>query len=659
QTAIALRSLGDALRFVGDLNQSRTALTSSLAMAQQLQREDLVHTAQLSLANTLQAQEDDDSALILYRTLAQTASQEIQVQALSNQFTVLMNRGQVADARALWSTLQTQFSSLSPSQPALFARITVIQQLIRLGVANTPSRSEQAEQLAIAIQQAQAIGDVRSESYGIGTLGLLYETTGQWGEAQSLSEQALTLAQSMNATDIGYLWQWQLGRIYKALGDRARTPQLKQQHFQKATSAYSDAVDSLQQLRTDLVAVNAQVQVSFQDSVEPIHRELVSLLLDPTRNDTTPDDIEKARIVIESLQLAELDNFFREACLDTESVDIDQLDAKAAVVYPIMLRDRLEVVVSFPNHDLKHYTTPVPRETVETLVDQLRQHLTLRISNRFRPGMARMYDWLIRPMLPDLDANQVETLVFVLDGALRNIPMAALYDSGAKTFLVESFSIAVTPGLQLVNPQPIQEQNLAVLTGALSEARQGFSALPNVVPEVEQIQSTVPAQVLLNEEFTEESFQSALQSNAEPIVHLATHGKFSSNKDETFLLTWDGQLSINALNDVLQVSTLNQSGPIELLVLSACQTATGDKEAALGLAGMAVRAGARSTVATLWQVNDEATALLMEQLYEELSSRQVSKAEALRQAQLRILHDPQFRNHPYYWAPFILVGNWL
>ncbi|MBD0343444.1 MAG: CHAT domain-containing protein, partial [Coleofasciculus sp. Co-bin14] len=101
------------------------------------------------------------------------------------------------------------------------------------------------------------------------------------------------------------------------------------------------------------------------------------------------------------------------------------------------------------------------------------------------------------------------------------------------------------------------------------------------------------------------------------------------------------------------------SSPIELLVLSACQTALGDNRAALGIAGVAVRAGARSTLATLWAVNDEATAALMVRFYQELANSTVTKAEALRRAQQSILKDPRYRQHPYYWAPYVLVGNWL
>jgi CHAT domain-containing protein len=226
-------------------------------------------------------------------------------------------------------------------------------------------------------------------------------------------------------------------------------------------------------------------------------------------------------------------------------------------------------------------------------------------------------------------------------------------------FLVEDYGIALTPGLQLVDPQPIQQQELSVLTAGLSEARQGFSALPNVIPEVQQIQQEISAELLLNQDFTTNAIQQLVQDSADPIVHMATHGKFSSQKDETFILTWDGQLNINQLNSLLQASELNREAPIELLVLSACQTATGDKQAALGLAGVAVRAGARSTVATLWQVNDEGTAIFMSRFYEELTDQNVSKAEALRRAQLAILEDPQFRQHPYFWAPYVLIGNWL
>ncbi len=140
------------------------------------------------------------------------------------------------------------------------------------------------------------------------------------------------------------------------------------------------------------------------------------------------------------------------------------------------------------------------------------------------------------------------------------------------------------------------------------------------------------------------------------VVHLATHGQFSSNAEDTFVLTWDDRINIDELSLLLRGDS-KQLRPIDLLVLSACETATGDRLAALGLAGIAVRAGARSTIASLWAVSDEATVTLMTNFYQELSQGNVTKAEALRRAQISVLNQEKF-SHPFYWSAFILVGNW-
>jgi CHAT domain-containing protein len=164
--------------------------------------------------------------------------------------------------------------------------------------------------------------------------------------------------------------------------------------------------------------------------------------------------------------------------------------------------------------------------------------------------------------------------------------------------------------------------------------------------------------MLFNQEFTTTTLEQEISDVPFPVVHLATHGQFSSEVEDTFILTWEGQVNVNDLDQLLQVREREDSQPIELLVLSACQTATGDQRAALGLAGVAVRSGARSTLATLWSVRDESTAQLMAEFYQSLTQAENSKAESLRQAQLSILKNPEYE-HPYYWAPFVLVGNWL
>ncbi|NEQ55340.1 MAG: CHAT domain-containing protein, partial [Leptolyngbya sp. SIO3F4] len=226
-------------------------------------------------------------------------------------------------------------------------------------------------------------------------------------------------------------------------------------------------------------------------------------------------------------------------------------------------------------------------------------------------------------------------------------------------FLIEDYNVALTPGLKLMSPQPIPRENIQILAAGLTEGRQGFAPLSHVASEMSAIQSNIPqGEVLLDQAFTRDSLKRQLQSTSFPIVHIATHGQFSSVAEDTFILSWDKRINVTELDQALQNNSLNGDTAIELLVLSACETAKGDKQAALGLAGTAVRAGARSTLATLWSVNDEATAKLIGHFYEALTNSDVTRAEALRQAQLKLLQNPQYR-HPIYWAPYILLGNWL
>ena len=639
--AAGLRSLGTTLQLIGDLNQSRQVLQQSLAVAQKLKSSPDISAALLSLGNTARSQEDAKAAIAFYDRSAKTATDSTtSVQARLNKLSLLLNQQQWSDAEALQSKIQPDITNLPPSRTTVYAQINFAQSLMKL-------KSQElhiAKILSTAVGQAKSIGDKRAEAYALGNLGKIYEQTQQWSSAQELTQEALILAQAINASDITYNWQWQLGRLLKAQGDTTG-----------AIAAYSEAVKTLQSLRSDLVSINPDVQFSFRESVEPVYRELVSLLLQPSGKALDQKNLVKAREVIDSLQLAELDNFFREACLDPQPVQLDTINEQAAVIYPIILADRLEVILSLPGQPLRHYATSLSQSQVEEIISQFRQTLVIRSKREFVPLAQKIYDWLIRPAEAHLTKSSVNTLVFVLDGALRNIPMAALHNRNQ--YLVEKYSIALAPSLQLIAPKPIHTKELKALTAGLSESRQGFAPLSNVPLELNRIHSEVASQVMLNQDFTSSAFQKQLKSSTFPIVHIATHGQFSSKAEQTFILSWDDRIDVNQLNNILQPSN-NNLGAIELLVLSACQTAAGDKRAALGLAGIAVKAGARSTLATLWSVDDASTAQLMSQFYRELASTTVTKAEALRRAQLKLIKDPAQR-HPIYWAPYVLVGNWL
>jgi CHAT domain-containing protein len=648
-----VRSLGNVLLAIGDLEQSRQVLEQSLAVASKLPDKQAIADVLLSLGNTARAQQDSQAAIDFYQQAANATKSPItRINAQTNQLRLLLETKRLADVKTLLPQIQTQIGNLPPSRTAIYARINLAESLTQFkqkSATDSPSWLDIAQILSTAVQQAQDLQDRRTQSYALGVLGNLYEQKGQLTDAQNLTQQALFLAQTIDARDIAYRWEWQLGRLLKARGN-----------IQEAIAAYDRAVKSLQSLRYDLVAINPDVQFDFRDRVEPVYRQLVELLLQPQGNQTSQANLQKARETIESLQLAELDNFFREACLDTVSqIDqvIDQKDQTAAAIYPIILPDRLEVILKLPQKPVLHYTAAVAQTQVEKTLDALRQNLIEPDTLVEAKALSQqVYNWLIQPAVTDLAKSQVKTLVFVLDGALRNIPMAALYDG--KQYLIEKYGIALTPGLQLINPQPLQEKTLEAIAAGLSQPRQGFSALPNVKLELAEIRAEIPSNVLLNNEFTSTALQNQINSLPFPVVHLATHGQFSSKAEETFIVAWDKRIYVNELDNLVRNREQNRPDAVELLVLSACETAAGDKRAALGIAGVAVRAGARSTVASLWSLNDESTAALMSEFYRELADRSLTKAEALRRAQLSLLQNPKYQR-PLFWAPYVLLGNWL
>ena len=671
--AIALHDYGDILIAVGDLKLAREQLKQSQKLLETNASEKIgeeLSTLYLSLGNLerLEAdvkaaksfdqlerpKEQVEAAKSFYKKSIQISEKTsgrslISLQANLNLFSLLIESSDSSNALEMRSqVVDPTLASLAPSRDVICARINYGENLLKLRKLVTADKTkllllrESATNLAEAVKQAKEIKDNRAIAYAIGSLGSVYEQGNQIEEAQNLTQKALKIAESINSPDIVYRWQWQLGRILKAKRD-----------IKGAIIAYSEAINNLEKIRSDIAFVNSNVQFSFRESVEPVYRQLVSLLL---QDDPTSNNLLKAQSTIESLQLAELVNFFRSDCLTAKKVDIDKIDRSASViVYPILLEDRLEVIISLPNQPLRHYASPVTSTQVDSLVADLRNDLSDR-NSEYIPNAQKLYDWLIRPAKRAIADSKIKTMVFVLDGSLKNIPMAVLHDG--KKHLIETYSIALTPGLQLIDPQPIIKPKVTALAAGLSEARPGFSALPSVKSELQQINQQIPSSpVFLDDRFTNSNISAILTSLPFSIVHLATHGKFSSNAEDTYLLTYDDRITIENLNQLLRSKRFNATQPLELLVLSACQTAVGDKRAALGLAGMAVRAGARSTIASLWSVNDEATSQFMIALYQSLSSGNVTRAESLRFAQQSLIKDKN-HSHPYYWAPFILLGNW-
>ncbi len=649
--AASLLNLGEALRLSGDFQGAEDQLKKSLALAKKLDNAPIIADALLSLGNNAYNLKDIPKAIAYYQQLANlNVSATPKIQAQLNQIQLQIEAKQIDSSRQLAKDIQTQIQNLPTSRTSVYARVNFTQSLLKLNPTSR-DREAAAQILATAAQQAKEINDPRAESYAIGYMGELYEQNQQFAEAQGLTERALVLAQTNNASDIAYRWQWQLGRVLKSKGEN-----------KQAIAAYSEAVNTLASIRGDLVSSSSDVQFSFRESVEPVYRQLVALLLTPEQGkEVSQENLTEARQVIESLQLAELDNFFKEACLTGKSTQIDEVDRQAAVVYPIILPDSIEVVISLPDKDrtLLHKTTRISQTDLESLLSQLRQKLSrTALESDTKASSKKVYDLLIsKDIEAKLKEKDIKTLAFVLDGSLRNLPMSVLYDG--QHYLIEKYNLALTPGLQLLDPRPLKRQKLEVFTGGVSKKTQNFNALPNVERELQQIASVVSNQPpLLNEEFTSQAIQNQISKIPYRVVHLATHGQFSSDIEDTYVLTWNNRLDVKQIGEILQTRDQDIRIPIELLVLSACKTAKGDNRAALGLAGIAVRSGARSTIASLWSVEDRATATFMESFYKELAKTGTTKADALRNAQISLLKKPAF-THPFYWSPFVLIGNWL
>jgi CHAT domain-containing protein len=387
-------------------------------------------------------------------------------------------------------------------------------------------------------------------------------------------------------------------------------------------------------LRNQTINVLAQALDQAQQLDDP--KAIAYVLGNQAHLDEVEGNYAQARQIIEQLQIAELDNFFRQACLDAEFSSVETIDPHAAVVYPIITPSRLEVIVSIPDRPLFHYGVAItPTEVNQSIDDMLVSLRQDSFASERLPIAKRFYDWLIRPAQAELAPAKIKTLVFVLDGELRSVPIAALYDRSSKQYLIEQYNLVLNQGLKLLKGRsPLTGENLRVVMAGISEAQAGFSELPAVNYELSQIADQFTNNSFINQNFTANRLKTAIADSNYPIIHLATHGRFSSNVGDTFILAWDDKINIDRLEQLLSPRMNTNRSPIELLVLSACETATGDRRAALGLAGVALRSGARSTLASLWSIADRSTADLMVRFYDELGKPNTTKAAALRQAQL-------------------------
>jgi len=514
-------------------------------------------------------------------------------------------------------------------------------------------REEAIKSFVEAAAVAERVDDRLSISYAAGYLGQIKEDDCLYDDALRLTRRALIAAQSAGAPESLYLWQWQLGRLLKAQGNP-----------DGALSAYKAGVYTLQSIRQEFSGdCKIYNQLSFQNVIEPVYLGLVELLLRQADLSEAKDNkpLTEAYLIeavrnIELLKTAELQDYFQNTCVTAVKTTIERQDItirNTLTVYFIPQPEHLDIVLGSPA-GIKKIRVTVDRTTLTREIREFRLLLEKRTSREYLPYAQRLYDWLVRPFERELSSQEIDTIVFVPDGPLRTIPFSALHDG--RTFLINRFAVAITPGMSLTDSRGVKREKVELLLTGLSESVQGFPALPYVPLEMKTIRQLYDSKLFLNSQFRIPLVRKELEVSPYSIVHIASHGEFSNNAAETYLLTWDERLTMDQLEQLIRISRFRKT-PVELLTLSACQSAAGNDRAALGLAGLSVKAGARSALATLWYINDQASSDLVSEFYRQLSDPLVGKAKALQQAQLTLQKESRYQ-HPCYWAPFLLVGNW-
>ncbi|MEH2331088.1 MAG: CHAT domain-containing protein [Nostoc sp.] len=552
-----------------------------------------------------------------------------------------------------------------------------------------------------SVLTSKKLQDNRLISYANGALGHFWECSPDNEKAlnnqKTLNNQkalkytqaAIIAADSkLSAKDSLYLWEWQAGRILD---------EQKRKEEAEAIASYQRAFDTLEDIRQDILTAERDVQFDFRDVVRPLYRTLAQSRLDllgvgAIADEGRAKELSKVVNTIDALKLAELQNYFGNDCilsgLNPKQVgelleDNSVTFKKTGFLSSIILDGKTGILLQLPNQATKFKWIEDPNQEGEKIVssDTLQKKIA-----EFRTGLVKreeinydttiasqLYDWMIRPFAKDINPEKVKTLVFIQDGFLRSVPMAALYDSKLNKYLVETYAVATTPSLRLNTPK-LRDRSTqkALILGLTKQATidgKTFEQLFAVPDEISAVESIFPNHTpLIDDNFLPESFQDKLDKTTYPIVHIASHAQFGIIPEDTFIVTGKNQkLTISQLENSLR-NLNSKSDSVELLTLTACETAVGDDRATLGLAGVALQVGVKSAIASLWSVTDQSTSELVKTFYANYRNTGMSIAEALQTAQIRMIHAKKLPpsegvnimyDHPAYWAPMVAIGNWL
>lgn len=620
----------------------------------------------LDLGTLALAEKDADTAKRRFEEARTLAGPDVALRVMAE---LQLARALEPSERAmLFEALSRSLASLEETQGRLHLNLGV--QALEVGsLALEVARKHLELARAIAARRDDVVLLLEADD----ALSQLHEEADRVEESMRLVEEALARGASA-APGVAGMTRVQLSWRQGRLALRLKRPEL-------ARAAFLRAVDDIEAIRADIPIVYEDGQSSFRKTLAPIYLGLADLLL--RQSSTQPpaervQTLKRVRGVVELVKQTELQDYLGDRCL-VETGTSEGIASGTGILYPIIFSDRLELLLE-TSRGIERFTTAVSARALTRTANEFAE--TMRRAPRGGMDASRqLYDWLIRPLERTIADEAVVTLVVVPDGVLRLVPMAALHDGNR--YLIEALAVATIPGLTMTNVAPPKGESVFALLAGLSEPGpvvdrlpKGFEervlgppgtrsasqmkealSLPGVKREIEGLSKLMAGDTIMDGDFTAGKFEKRFNASAYQVVHIASHGVFGGSAAESFIMTYDELLTMDRLQALLGESA-NRKAPIELLTLSACETAEGDDRSPLGISGAALKARAKSAIGTLWPVEDTAAEKVMQAFYADLHARQIGKAEALRRAQVKLLREERY-SHPFFWAPFIIVGNWL
>lgn len=639
----------------------------------------------LSRGNVASVQKKPDQARAFYADAQSLAPNDPAIQAAAGlNLARLLPVDTKLDAL---KALPAVINRIPDNQTRAAQQINLGQQARGLG---QPGQALAWQQLDAARQTLQGAGPSRLLVEALDALAQLYEDDGRVAEAGSLNAQALSVANGVPsgaATDLLINLRWREGRLQAAQGN-----------VPAAIASYQQAVDLIESIRMDIPIEYEDGRSSYRSLLEPVYAGLMDLMLKNVSSVAPAEQqslLQRVSNTSELLKQTEMQDFLGDRCAVEEikgsgggGGGAQGLPPQTAIFYPIVFDDRTELLVMQAG-GMQRMSVPVGREALKKAVTAYDE--TLRYQD---PGYLEqsqfLYNTLIRPVESVLAQAGIHNMVIVPDSSLRVVPFASLHDG--KQYLIEKMAVASVAGMSMTTvgdegridqttvdnalvvgmstPGPVVEKLAAMESSGAGDtaSAQSFAAvrsarlkedlaLPGVDVEMQKMSGVLAGGTALkNEQFTLDNFRQQVTQGEYQILHIASHGVFGGTEDTSYIMTYDNIVRMNDLQKMLDTGRAKQHH-IRLLTLSACQTAEGSETAPIGISGAAIKARARSVLGTLWPVDDDSAQQFMTTFYQGIAQKSLTKAEAVRQAQVAMIHT-QDREHPFYWAPFTLIGNW-